>query len=109
MLIKTGMLCGILGLVTGAGLVVLAQRGGPAHSAGQPTAQEIVDRFHRLYYDSGEETWQRTRWLGVLTSKMPLDMWIYQEILYDIKPDVLIECGTFVGVARSISPPSWTC
>lgn len=58
---------------------------------------QIVDRFHRLYYESPEQTWKNTSWLGVPILKNPLDLWIYQEILYEIRPDLIIECGTFRG------------
>jgi cephalosporin hydroxylase len=29
--------------------------------------------------------------------KSPLDLWIYEEIIYRTKPDVLIEAGTYKG------------
>ena len=29
--------------------------------------------------------------------KCPLDLWIYQEIVFELKPDVIIECGTAKG------------
>jgi cephalosporin hydroxylase len=62
----------------------------PAHSE-----EETVQSFHRLYYDS--KVWRDTYWLGVETQKTPLDLWIYQEILVELKPDVIIETGTFDG------------
>lgn len=58
-------------------------------------AQRVADDFHRLYYDS--ETWKNTYWLGVPTLKCPLDMWLYQEVIFDVKPDVIVECGTYFG------------
>ena len=60
--------------------------------------QMIVDAFHELYYSrSAESTWQNTRWLGVTAYKCPLDMWIYQEIIFEQQPDVIVECGTCLG------------
>jgi cephalosporin hydroxylase len=59
--------------------------------------QSLVDDFHRLYYDSRESTWQNTRWMGSDVLKLPLDLWLYQEYLYDLRPDVIVECGTFMG------------
>jgi len=61
--------------------------------------QQIVDRFHRLYYDASalDKTWNRTFWLGVRTQKCPLDLWVYQEIIHELKPDVIIETGTLNG------------
>jgi len=59
--------------------------------------RNIVDHFHKLYYESEKETWKNTFWLGTPTQKCPLDLWIYQEIIFEIKPDVIIECGTYGG------------
>ena len=56
-----------------------------------------LDAFHRLYYDQQKESWGNTYWLGVSLEKCPFDLHIYQEILYETKPDVLIECGTDKG------------
>ena len=38
-----------------------------------------------------------SRWLGVPIEKGPFDTWVYQEIICETKPDVLIEAGTFKG------------
>lgn len=56
----------------------------------------MVDEFHRRYYDG--EVWRDdTAWLGVPTQKCPLDLWIYQELLYELRPDLIIETGTYNG------------
>lgn len=57
----------------------------------------IVDNFHRLYYSRSERTWKRTYWRGVNVWKNPLDLWLYQEILHDVAPDVIVEAGTKFG------------
>jgi cephalosporin hydroxylase len=71
----------------------------PQESGGQPNPavrDAIVDQFHRLYYnDPG--TWLETRWLGVPAWKCPLDLWIYQEILQELRPQLIVECGTAHG------------
>jgi cephalosporin hydroxylase len=61
--------------------------------------KSIVDQFHKLYYDSHifGKTWGNTFWLGIPTLKCPLDLWIYQEIIFEVKPDIIIECGTAHG------------
>ena len=48
------------------------------------TEREIVDAFHRLYYNArdGGGTWFDTWWMGVRTQKCPLDLWIYQELIF---------------------------
>ncbi len=71
----------------------------PQQSNGRPNAavrDAIVDQFHRLYYnDPG--TWLETRWLGVPAWKCPLDLWIYQEMLQELRPRLIIESGTAHG------------
>jgi len=59
--------------------------------------KSIVEKFHKLYYDSRKRTWNNTFWLGVTCQKCPLDLWIYQEIICDLRPDIIVECGTAVG------------
>ena len=60
---------------------------------------DVVNRFHMAYYQSRERglTWKNTYWLGAEVLKCPFDLWIYQEIIYRIKPDFIIETGTFKG------------
>ena len=35
--------------------------------------------------------------MGYSVLKYPCDLFLYQEIIYEIQPDVIIECGTFNG------------
>ncbi len=55
----------------------------------------ISDQFHQLYYDS--LTWLNTFWMGVPIQKCPLDLWIYQEMIFELRPDVIVESGTADG------------
>ncbi len=57
----------------------------------------LVDSFHRLYYHSSRQTWTQTYFRGKKVLKNPLDLWLYQEILSEIRPDVIIEAGTKYG------------
>lgn len=59
--------------------------------------RRIIDNFQRLYYDSEEKTWQTTYWLGTRALKLPMDLWIYQEIISETRPDLIIETGTAHG------------
>jgi cephalosporin hydroxylase len=59
--------------------------------------RRIVERFHRLYYDRHESTWTRTTWLGTTVLMCPLDLWAYQEILVETRPDLIVETGTHLG------------
>ena len=57
----------------------------------------ITNRFHKLYYYRRAQTWRNTRWLGVDVLKCPLDLWIYQELLHEVRPDWIVETGTAFG------------
>ena len=57
--------------------------------------RSIAEQFHEQYYES--DVWHNTFWLGVETLKCPLDLWIYQEILFELRPRFIIECGTAAG------------
>jgi cephalosporin hydroxylase len=67
--------------------------------SGEDDARAIVDQFHRLYYDAGvaNGTWRTTRWRGVPIYKNPLDLWICQELILRIRPDLVVETGTMDG------------
>lgn len=55
--------------------------------------QEVVDAFHRLYYPFFVDT----KWLGVGAQKCPFDLFAYQEIVCETRPEVILECGTAEG------------
>jgi len=60
------------------------------------TDREIIASFHKLYYHTG--TWAKgTDWMGVPVYKCPLDLWVYQDIIYEVQPDLVIETGTAHG------------
>jgi cephalosporin hydroxylase len=56
----------------------------------------ITIAFHYLTY-RGRSVWASTRWMGRPLLKWPCDLWIYQEIIHDSKPDLIIETGTNQG------------
>ncbi len=57
----------------------------------------IIRGFTRLYYHSRPRIWGNTFWFGVRVGKCPFDLWTYHEMLFEIRPDVIIECGTGRG------------
>lgn len=60
----------------------------------------IAVEFHKLFYNGpsgAEPLFATTSWMGVSCLKCPLDLWVYQEILGEIRPDIIIETGTFAG------------
>ena len=60
-------------------------------------AERIVREFHDLYCRSHDRTWKNTRWLGVGAIKCPFDLWTYQELLFELRPDGIVETGTHLG------------
>lgn len=61
--------------------------------------QAVVDDFHRLYYEQRVDQ-RRTvilSWLGWRMLKCPFDLWTYQEIVTETRPELIIECGTRYG------------
>ena len=41
--------------------------------------------------------WAETYWLGKQVVKCPMDLWVYQEIIWETRPDLIIETGTAGG------------
>jgi cephalosporin hydroxylase len=73
-----------------------------------PTLSEeernVIAQFTALYWKRwdaarcrGGEGTISAGWLGHVAQKCPLDMWVYQEILVETTPDLIIECGTCLG------------
>ena len=61
--------------------------------------ENTVKNFHKLYYYSSayKGTWKDMYWLGVPIQKTPMDCFVYQELINNIKPDYIIETGTKNG------------
>jgi len=60
-------------------------------------SQKIIDDFHRLFYD--KRVFKRCKWLGNDIWKNPLDLWLYQEIIFKHKPELIIETGSYSGAS----------
>lgn len=61
----------------------------------------IATMFHKQYYLHHEKRLHNTRWLGTKIIKPPFDMWVYQEIIWETRPDLIIEAGTLDGGSAS--------
>lgn len=68
-----------------------------AAAAESARSDAAVEAFHRLFYDTHDTTWKQTFWLGVTVRKCAFDLWTYQEILVDTRPDLIVETGTYLG------------
>jgi cephalosporin hydroxylase len=63
----------------------------------EETIKARLHDFMQLYFHSG--AWTRVNWMGRSLGKVPCDMIVQSELLYKIKPDTIVECGT--GAAGS--------
>ncbi len=64
--------------------------------------EDYVKRFKMnlsrwLIYHQQNIVFQKCRWMGMTAYKNPFDLWIYQEIIYEIKPDFIVEIGSAHG------------
>ena len=50
-----------------------------------------------MNYHQREILGKQCYWLGTRALKNPMDAWVYQEILYEVKPDIVIEIGNKNG------------
>jgi cephalosporin hydroxylase len=57
--------------------------------------EEITTAFFRQYYR--KRIHRTTYWFGVPIQQTPTDMWMIQQIIAELRPDFLIETGTFKG------------
>lgn len=67
-----------------------------------PGEQHVANKFHELYYlkrmgPGNHRIWEQIRWMGYPVLKTPADLWIYQEIMHEVKPDLVIETGTHLS------------
>ena len=60
-----------------------------------PVRGDAPRDYHLWYYN--RKVWETTTWLGVPILKSPMDLWNYQEIIFSLKPSLLIEFGSFNG------------
>ena len=54
-----------------------------------------VSRAHDVLYES--DAWTHATWLGTQALKNPLDLWVYQEIMDETQPELIVETGTYRG------------
>jgi cephalosporin hydroxylase len=58
----------------------------------------VAEAFTRLWYEREQRrTWRETTWLGVPAQQCPLDAWVYQEIIWETRPEIVIEVGVKSG------------
>lgn len=67
--------------------------------ATKTTPHTVTEAFHVQEYMAGSQgrSWGGAKYFGVKCWKLPSDMWVYQEVITEIKPALIIETGTAFG------------
>ncbi len=60
------------------------------------TPSAVVEAFHKIEYNLRTSD-NLPRWMGVAVDKTPNDLWNYHEIIWEVKPKVIVEMGTANG------------
>jgi cephalosporin hydroxylase len=68
---------------------------GAAYRVGKRLDRAAVSRAHDVLYRS--DAWTEATWLGAQALKNPLDLWVYQEIMFETRPELVVETGTYRG------------
>jgi cephalosporin hydroxylase len=61
-----------------------------------PPLSEVVGLYHQAFYYASQTTVPMS-WLGVETVQNPNDVWVTQELISRLKPDFVVETGTWKG------------
>ena len=57
-----------------------------------------MSREHeKVYYRNPTRTWKNTYGMGHRAWKSTTDLWVYQELVYQVRPGLVIETGTAEG------------
>ncbi len=67
-----------------------AEIGGPMQAA-------VVPAFQRIYHHAARRTWHDVWYRGTRLHAYPTDLWVYQELLEELKPSLVVQTGTYRG------------
>lgn len=59
--------------------------------------EDAVDEFQKAVFWRAGQLWGNNQWLGVKALKGPWDLWIAQEIIFQTRPDLIVETGVYAG------------
>lgn len=64
---------------------------------GGPLQAALAGAFNRLYRQQGRRTWRDTWYRGTRLHAYPTDLWVYGELVEELRPGLVLETGTFRG------------
>lgn len=70
-----------------------AKLAGVIQQLGTEKAHELTDSFYRL------PVWRHYSYQGIPTTRNPFDLWMIQQIIFETKPEFIIETGTGTGAS----------
>jgi cephalosporin hydroxylase len=67
-----------------------------------PSNAEVMRLFYEEWMPLNKPTFWQNKWSGLPTLQNPMDVWITQEILHEVRPDFVIEAGAFHGGSAAL-------
>jgi cephalosporin hydroxylase len=64
---------------------------------GGPMQAALARAFQRMYHHAGRRTWKNVWYRGTRLHAYPTDLWVYQELIEELKPSLVVETGTYRG------------
>ena len=68
----------------------------PAHIT-RARVEAAAREFTTVFHDLKEQTFATTTWLGVPLVKTPADILVFQQIITETRPELIVETGAYVG------------
>ncbi len=64
---------------------------------GGPMQAAVVRAFQRIYHHAARRTWHDVWYRGTRLHIYPTDLWVYQELVEELKPSLVVQTDTYRG------------